>query len=130
MRWLIGSSLKLRLSVLVIAAAAMCVLFSFTHIRPPAIQARVSALHQLESSHSYVQSQTQTLGTFAQDVEAFTTTIVEADLVDDESGNKREIRGFMPCIVPICDSYGLSSVRAELLLVVQSFGNRNAVLLI
>lgn len=128
--WLIGSSVKLQLTVLVIAAAVLCVVFSFSHPCNPSVQARDSALHQPESSLSYVHSQTSSLGTFAQEFEAYTATIVEADLVDDESGNKREIREFMPCIVPIRDSFGLYSVRAELLIVVQNFGSRNAVLLI
>jgi hypothetical protein len=130
MRWLIGSSLKQRLSVLVIAAAAMFVVFSFTHLHPTMVQARVSVSNSPESSESYMQSQAQTLGLFTQKVQALTTTSVEASFIEDESGNKREFRECMRSKVPVRDSLGLCSMRAELLIVVQSFGCRNAVLLI
>jgi len=130
MHWLIGSSLKLRLSILVIATAMMFLMLSFIHLRPSLVQTGVSTLYGPESSMSYAHSQAQTLGSFAPEVEDFTTTIVEADLIEDESGNKREIQECMPCTVPIRDSSGLCSVRAELLIIVQSFGHRNAILLI
>jgi len=130
MRWLIGSSLMLRLSVLVIAAAAMFVVFGFTHLQPPTVQTGVSASYSLESSWLYVHNQAQTLEIFTQKVVALTTTSVEASFIEDESGNKREFRECMRSKVPVRDSLGLCSVRAELLIVVQSFGCRNAVLLI
>jgi hypothetical protein len=130
MRWLIGSSLKLRLLVLVIATAMMFVMFNFTHLRPLPVKAGVFTLHQPESSLSCTHCQSQTLGTFAQEVGAFTTTIVEADLVEDESDNKRKIEECTPCNGPIRDPLGLCSVSAELLVIVQCFDHRNAVLLI
>ena len=74
MRWLIGSSLRLRL--VVIAIAALFLIFGFTLLN----EVRVDALP--EFSRPYVELQIEALGLSAQEVEAMITTPLEADMLN------------------------------------------------
>jgi CzcA family heavy metal efflux pump len=74
MRWLIGSSLKLRL--VVIAIAALLLIFGFTLLN----EVPVDALP--EFSRPYVEIQIEALGLSAQEVEAMITTPLEADMLN------------------------------------------------
>jgi hypothetical protein len=127
-RWIDGARMKLRAIMAVVAV--LFVAFGFMFLRPPPVQTGISTLHPSESSGKSVHPQAQALGLFAQEVEALTAMPIEADLLDDGSGNERGITECMPHKAPVRDPLGLCSVRAELLIAVQSFGSRNTVLLI
>src|SRR5262249_43957910 len=74
MRWMIGSSLKLRLAVATIAA--MLILFGLTQLRKMPVDALP------EFSRPYVELQIDALGLSAQEVEALLTTPMEADMLN------------------------------------------------
>jgi len=74
LRWIIGSSLKLRLVVVTLAALLM--VFGFTQLR----NIPVDALP--EFSRPYVELQIEALGLSAQEVEALITTPLEADMLN------------------------------------------------
>lgn len=74
MRWIIGSSLKLRL--VVVALAAMLMVFGFTQLENLPMDALP------EFSRPYVEVQTEALGLSAQEVEALITTPLEADMLN------------------------------------------------
>jgi CzcA family heavy metal efflux pump len=77
MRWIIGSSLRLRL--VIVGIAALLLVFGFTQIN----EVPVDALP--EFSRPYVEIQTEALGLSAQEVEALITTPLEADLLNGVS---------------------------------------------
>jgi len=74
MRWIIGSSLKLRLVVVTLAALLM--VFGFTQLRHMPVDALP------EFSRPYVELQIEALGLSAQEVEALITTPLEADMLN------------------------------------------------
>jgi CzcA family heavy metal efflux pump len=74
MRWIIGSSLKLRLVVATVAA--LLLVFGFTQLR----NMPVDALPEFSQPH--VEIQVEALGLSAQEVEALLTTPMEADLLN------------------------------------------------
>ncbi len=74
MRWMIGSSLKLRLAVATLAA--MLILFGFTQLRKMPVDALP------EFSRPFVELQIDALGLSAQEVEALLTTPMEADMLN------------------------------------------------
>ncbi|MEE9204243.1 MAG: efflux RND transporter permease subunit [Nitrospirales bacterium] len=74
MRWIVGSSLKLRL--VVVAFAALLVVFGFTQLRTMPVDALP------EFSRPYVEIQIEALGLSAQEVEAMITTPLEADMLN------------------------------------------------
>lgn len=74
MRWLIGSSLQLRLPVA--AIAAMLIVFGFTQLRKMPVDALP------EFSRPYVEIQIEALGLSAEEVEAMITTPLEADMLN------------------------------------------------
>jgi CzcA family heavy metal efflux pump len=74
MRWIIGSSLKLRLFVASVAALLM--VFGFTQLRNTPIDALP------EFSRPHVEIQVEALGLSAPEVEALLTTPMEADLLN------------------------------------------------
>jgi CzcA family heavy metal efflux pump len=74
MRWIIESSLKLRL--VVVAIAALLMVFGFTQLS----EMPVDALP--EFSRPYVEIQIEALGLSAQEVEAMITTPLEADMLN------------------------------------------------
>jgi CzcA family heavy metal efflux pump len=74
MRWIIGSSLKLRLFVATVAALLM--VFGFTQLRNMPIDALP------EFSRPHVEIQVEALGLSAQEVEALITTPMEADMLN------------------------------------------------
>ncbi|MEE9159210.1 MAG: efflux RND transporter permease subunit [Gammaproteobacteria bacterium] len=74
MRWLIGSSLQLRLAVA--AIAAMLIVFGFTQLRKMPVDALP------EFSRPYVEVQIEALGLSAEEVEAMITTPLEADMLN------------------------------------------------
>ncbi len=74
MRWIVASSLKLRL--VVAAVAALLLVFGFTQLD----DAPVDALP--EFSRPYVEIQTEALGLSAPEVEAMITTPMEADMLN------------------------------------------------
>ncbi len=74
MRWIIGSSLKLRLVVATLAALLM--VFGFTQLRKMPVDALP------EFSRPYVELQIEALGLSAQEVEALLTTPLEADMLN------------------------------------------------
>lgn len=83
MRWIIGSSLKLRL--LVVALAVSLMVFGFLELN----EIPVDTLP--EFSRPYVEVQTEALGLSAEEMEALVTTPLEADLLNGVSWVK-EIR--------------------------------------
>jgi Cu/Ag efflux pump CusA len=74
MRWIVGSSLKLRL--VMAALAALLMVFGFTQLRKMPVDALP------EFSRPYVEIQTEALGLSAQEVEAMITTPMEADMIN------------------------------------------------
>ncbi len=74
MRWIVGSSLKLRL--VVVAFAALLMVFGFTQLRTMPVDALP------EFSRPYVEIQIEALGLSAQEVEAMITTPLEADMLN------------------------------------------------
>jgi CzcA family heavy metal efflux pump len=74
MRWIIGSSLKLRLVVATVAALLM--VFGFTQLRNMPVDALP------EFSRPHVEIQVEALGLSAQEVEALITTPMEADMLN------------------------------------------------
>ena len=74
MRWIIGSSLKLRLVVATVAALLM--VFGFTQLRNMPVDVLP------EFSRPHVEIQVELLGLSAQEVEALITTPMEADLLN------------------------------------------------
>ena len=74
MRWIVGSSLKLRL--VVVAFAALLVVFGFTQLRTMPVDTLP------EFSRPYVEIQIEALGLSAQEVEAMITTPLEADMLN------------------------------------------------
>ena len=74
MRWIVASSLKLR--IVVAAVAALLLVFGFTQLD----DAPLDALP--EFSRPYVEIQTEALGLSAQEVEAMITTPMEADMLN------------------------------------------------
>jgi Cu/Ag efflux pump CusA len=74
MRWIISSSLQLRL--VVVAFAAGLIIFGFSQLDDMPIDTLP------EFSRSYVEIQTEALGLSADEVEALITTPVEADLLN------------------------------------------------
>jgi Cu/Ag efflux pump CusA len=74
MRWIVGSSMRLR--HVVVAAAALLLVFGFTQLD----QLPVDALP--EFSRPQVEIQTEALGLSAQEVEAMITTPMEADMLN------------------------------------------------
>jgi len=74
MRWIIGSSLKLRLVVATVAALLM--VFGFTQLRTIPVDVLP------EFSRPHVEIQVEILGLSAQEVEALITTPMEADLLN------------------------------------------------
>src|SRR5437773_1572775 len=74
MRWIIGSSLKLRLVVATVAALLM--VFGFTKLRTMPVDVLP------EFSRPHVEIQVEILGLSAQEVEALITTPMEADLLN------------------------------------------------
>lgn len=77
MRWIVGSSLKLRL--VMAAVAALLIIFGFTQLRHTPVDALP------EFSRPYVEIQAEALGLSAQEVEALITTPLEADLLNGVS---------------------------------------------
>ncbi|RMD96902.1 MAG: efflux RND transporter permease subunit, partial [Calditrichaeota bacterium] len=77
MRWIIASSLQLRL--VMVAFAVLLMIFGFTQLR----QMPVDTLP--EFSRPYVEVQTEALGLSAAEVEALVTTPLEADLLNGVS---------------------------------------------
>lgn len=77
MRWIVGSSLKLRLVMAAVAAGLM--VFGFTQLRHTPVDALP------EFSRPYVEIQAEALGLSAQEVEALLTTPLEADLLNGVS---------------------------------------------
>ena len=78
MRWIIGSSLRLRLLVLVVAAGVMA--FGVVRLR----EAPVDVLP--EFTPAYVEIQTEALGLSANEVEQLITVPLEADLLNGVAG--------------------------------------------
>lgn len=74
MRWIVGSSLKLRLVVATLAALLM--VFGFTQLRKMPVDALP------EFSRPYVELQIEAPGLSAQEVEALVTTPLEADMLN------------------------------------------------
>jgi len=74
MRWIVGSSLRLRLVMAAIAALLM--IFGFTQLRHTPVDALP------EFARPYVEVQAEALGLSAQEVEALVTTPLEADLLN------------------------------------------------
>src|SRR2546426_133784 len=74
MRWIIGSSLKLRLVVATVAA--LLIVFGFTQLRNMPVDVLP------EFSRPHVEIQVELLGLSAQEVEALITTPMEADLLN------------------------------------------------
>jgi Cu/Ag efflux pump CusA len=74
MRWIVGSSMKLRL--VVVGVAALLVAFGFTQLRSIPVDALP------EFSRPYVEIQVEALGLSAQEVEAMITTPIEADMIN------------------------------------------------
>lgn len=74
MRWIVGSSLRLRLVMAGVAAALM--IFGFTQLRKMPIDALP------EFTRPYVEIQAEALGLSAQEVEAMITTPFEADMMN------------------------------------------------
>jgi CzcA family heavy metal efflux pump len=74
LRWIVGSSLKLRL--VVAAVAALLLVFGFTQLDDSPVDALP------EFSRPYVEIQTEALGLSAQEVEAMITTPLEADMLN------------------------------------------------
>ena len=74
MRWIVGSSLKLR--VVVVALAALLMVFGFTEFDDMPVDTLP------EFSRPYVEIQTEALGLSAQEVEALITTPLEADMLN------------------------------------------------
>src|SRR5881394_1601788 len=74
MRWIIGSSLKLR--VVVATVAALLMVFGFTQLRTMPVDVLP------EFSRPHVEIQVEILGLSAQEVEALITTPMEADLLN------------------------------------------------
>ena len=77
MRWIVESSLKLR--VVVVAFAALLMVFGFTQFDDMPVDTLP------EFSRPYVEIQTEALGLSAQEVEALITTPMEADLLNGVS---------------------------------------------
>jgi Cu/Ag efflux pump CusA len=77
MRWIVESSLKLRLVMAAVAAGLM--FFGFTRLRHTPVDALP------EFSRPYVEIQAEALGLSAQEVEALLTTPLEADLLNGVS---------------------------------------------
>lgn len=73
-RWIVGSSMKLRL--VVVALAALLMVFGFTQLRNMPVDALP------EFSRPYVEIQIEALGLSAQEVEAMITTPLEADMLN------------------------------------------------
>ncbi|MGH7253187.1 MAG: efflux RND transporter permease subunit, partial [Nitrospiraceae bacterium] len=74
LRWIIGSSLRLRLVVVTLAAFLM--VFGFTQLRNMPVDALP------EFSRPYVEIQIEALGLSAQEMEALITTPLEADMLN------------------------------------------------
>ena len=74
MRWIVGSSMRLRLAV--VGLAALLVAFGFTQLR----YMSVDVLPEFTRPH--VEIQTEALGLSAQEVEAMITTPIEADMIN------------------------------------------------
>jgi CzcA family heavy metal efflux pump len=74
MRWIVGSSMKLRL--VVVGVAALLVAFGFTQLRYMPVDALP------EFTRPFVEIQTEALGLSAQEVEAMITTPIEADMIN------------------------------------------------
>lgn len=74
MRWIVASSVKLRL--VVVAFAALLMIFGFTQLRTMPVDALP------EFSRPYVELQIEALGLSAQEVEAMITTPLEADMLN------------------------------------------------
>jgi CzcA family heavy metal efflux pump len=74
MRWIVGSSMKLRL--VMAAAAVLLIVFGFTQLRKMPVDALP------EFSRPYVEVQAEALGLSAQEVEAMITTPMEADMLN------------------------------------------------
>jgi len=74
MRWIVGSSLKLR--VVVATVAALLMVFGFTRLRTMPVDVLP------EFSRPHVEIQVEILGLSAQEVEALITTPMEADLLN------------------------------------------------
>lgn len=127
-RWIDGARMTLR--PIMAGVAVLFMVFGFTHLRSLPVQAGISASQGSEPSWSHGHSQNQVFGFFAQEVEALITMPIEADLLDDESRNEREIAECVPCKAPIHDPLRLYSARDKLLTAFQNFASRNAVLLI
>ncbi|MGH7457303.1 MAG: efflux RND transporter permease subunit, partial [bacterium] len=77
MRWIVGSSLRLRL--VMAAVAALLMIFGFTQLRHTPVDALP------EFARPYVEIQAEALGLSAQEVEALVTTPLEADLLNGVS---------------------------------------------
>ena len=74
MRWIVGSSLRLRL--VMAAVAALLMVFGFTQLRKMPVDVLP------EFSRPYVEIQAEALGLSAQEVEAMITTPFEADMIN------------------------------------------------
>ncbi|MCI0694771.1 efflux RND transporter permease subunit [candidate division KSB1 bacterium] len=74
MRWIVGSSMKLRL--VMAAVAALLMVFGFTQLRKMPVDALP------EFTRPYVEIQAEALGLSAQEVEAMITTPMEADMIN------------------------------------------------
>lgn len=74
MRWIVGSSMRLRLVMTAIAALLM--VFGFTQLRKMPVDALP------EFTRPYVEIQAEALGLSAQEVEAMITTPFEADMMN------------------------------------------------
>lgn len=74
MRWIVGSSMKLRL--VMAAVAALLMVFGFTQLRKMPMDVLP------EFTRPYVEIQTEALGLSAQEVEAMITTPMEADMIN------------------------------------------------
>ncbi len=128
MRWIVRSSLRLRL--VMAGLAVLLMIFGFTRLRHAPVdvlprQVGISAPLRPEFSRPYVESQAAALGLSAQKVEALIDTRLEADLVDDEvSCNEKEIGGRMSSKAPSRNPVGLCPERGGMLIAVQDFSSR------
>jgi CzcA family heavy metal efflux pump len=107
MRWIVGSSLRLR--HVVVTIAALMLVFGFTQLT----EMPVDALP--EFSRPYVEIQTEALGLSAQEVEAMITTPMEADMLNGtpwvEEIRSRSIPGLSSIVLVFKDGTDIMRAR-------------------
>ncbi len=113
MRWIVESSLKLR--IVMAGLAVLLIIFGFTRLR----HGPVDALP--EYSRPHVESRAEALGLSAQKVETVITTPLEADLLDEVSWNEREFGEWVSSRAPRRNPVGLCPERGEMLIAVKGF---------